>query len=678
MKKITTVLITLLLPLTLLFAQFNVEQPISWEASTVKIDDSTYEIILNGTMLQNEWHIYDMDKYDGGPNSTVYEVQENDNVKLIGKPYFKSSIKKEFDNVFNMNIGITEGDVILAQKVKVTNPKKASTTISVEWQACNNGSCLPPTLEEFTVTFNKNKKSKVAASSTTDDAPITPGNNSSLWGLILQAIAWGFIMLLTPCVFPMVPMTVSFFLRQNKDHPGKAKFQASMFGTFIVALYTLPIAIIILVTYFAGGEAVTADIFNFLATHWIPNLLFFLIFMTFAASFFGAFEIVLPSSLVNKADTKSNRGGLLGIFFMALTLVLVSFSCTGPIVGTVLIQSTQGAFWAPIVTMLAFSLAFSLPFTILAFSPSLLDKVPKGGGWMNTVKVVLGFIEVALGFKFLSIADLTYHWHLLDREVYLAIWIVVFTLLGFYLLGKLKFKLDSPVKYISLSRLVFAIISFSFVVYMIPGMWGAPLKALSGYIPPLTTQDFVLGAEGNNNSSAPYYSTPPTSQSASDSTNDNTEYVPVDQAKYSDFLKMPHGLKGYFDYKEAIAAGKALGKPIFLDFTGHGCVNCREMEMRVWSDPKVLEILRNDYVICSLYADDKTKVDEKEWVTTKNGKVLKTLGQINSYFIQNQFHANAQPFYVLLDAETQKMNAEPQGYNLNIDNFVTFLKKGIK
>ena len=342
------------------------------------------------------------------------------------------------------------------------------------------------------------------------DGPIQ-SKGRGIWGLILEAILWGFAMLLTPCVFPMVPMTVSFFVKGGSN-PAQGRFKALMYGIFIVLLYTVPISVIIGLTWVFGGSTVTADIFNWLATHWLPNTIFFIVFMVFAASFFGAFEITMPSKLVNSSDKKSDKAGLAGVFFMALTLVLVSFSCTGPIVGTVLIKSTSGEFWTPMVTMLAFSIAFALPFTLLALFPSLLKSLPKSGGWLNSVKVVLGFIEVALGFKFLSVADQTYHWGILDREVYLAIWIVCFALLGFYLLGKLRFKYDDEVKHIGVGRLALAIVDFAFVVYMIPGMFGAPLKALSGYLPPLETQDFVIVSAADSYSplgSSPSGLTPP-------------------------------------------------------------------------------------------------------------------------------------------------------------------------
>ena len=385
--------------------------------------------------------------------------------------------------------------------------------------------------------------------------------------------------------------------------------------------------------------------------------------MIFAASFFGAFEITLPQSLVNKSDKGADKKGLAGVFFMALTLVLVSFSCTGPIVGSVLIKSTQGEFWEPMVTMLAFSVAFALPFTVLAFSPSLLKKFKKsGGGWLNSVKVVLGFIEIALGLKFLSVADQTYHWGFLDREVYLAIWIVVFALMGLYLLGKIRFAHDEPVEYLSVPRLALSIGVLAFVVYLIPGMWGAPLKALSGYLPPITTQDFIIG-----NGPA---------QITDDSCTVCEEFSSESADKYG--LHLPLGLNGYFDLDEALAAAKKSGKPIFVDVTGHGCVNCREMESRVWSDPQVLDMLKNDYVILALYSDDKQKLDKEDWVTdAETGKVYKDLGRVNSYLARTLWNVNAQPNYVLLSPDGEQL-VPVRGYDLSIDGFIEFLKSGLE
>ncbi|MBQ5709949.1 MAG: thioredoxin family protein [Alistipes sp.] len=471
------------------------------------------------------------------------------------------------------------------------------------------------------------------------------------WSSIITAILWGFAALLTPCVFPMVPMTVSFFIKGSQT-PAQGRFRASMYGFFIVALYVLPIAALILISNLAGGSNVTNDIFNWLSTHWIPNLIFFAIFMIFAASFFGAFEITMPSSLVNKSDAGAEKGGLLGIFFMALTLVLVSFSCTGPIVGTVIISSTSGGnIWMPILTMAAFATAFALPFTLLAWFPSLLKNMPKSGGWLNSVKVVLGFIEIALGLKFLMTADQTYHWGLLDREIYLAIWIVTFALLGLYLLGKLRFAHDDKMETLSVKRLVMAILVFSFVVYLIPGMFGAPLKGISGYLPPMSTQDFRLDGNPKNH---------------------NT------QVKYGDFLHIPNNLEGYFDLDEAIAAAKEQNKPIFVDVTGHACNNCREMESYVWSDTKVTRLMSEEYIVCALYVDDKTALAEGDYYTNENGIEMRELGRKNAAIAIDRWGINAQPGYVLLTPDGQSMvSPKTMSYDREISHFVDFLETGL-
>ena len=666
----------LLLSLLMAVPAFAQMQPVSWKAEAVQVEGNTYEIRATGT-IAGAWHIYDLTDYgSSGPNGTIFTVDAGDKVKLIGDPYISSEVHKGFDDVFGIEIGTCGSPVVICQKVELLQGNEVSVPVTVEWQACNDENCIPPDDFSVNVTLPGGEGLPVLAPAEPEADPnaTAPGEGKSIWGLILEAIAWGFVALLTPCVFPMIPMTVSFFLKQNQavegeeKKKGRGKWLASIFGLSIVALYTIPIAVIILITYFAGGEAVTADIFNWLATHWLPNIIFFLIFMIFAASFFGAFEITLPSSWLNKSDANSNKGGLAGVFFVALTLVLVSFSCTGPIVGSVLIKSTQGQFWEPIITMLAFSVAFALPFTLLAFAPSLLDKLPKSGGWLNSVKVVLGFVEVALGFKFLSVADQTYHWGLLDREVYLAIWIVVFTLLGLYLLGKIRFAYDSPVEHLSVFRLILVIVVFTFVVYMIPGMWGAPLKALSGYLPPITTQDFVLDPNQHGGGGTTYVVGQP---------QEDGDGIPTHR-KYADFLHMPYDIPAFFDYEEARAYAAKVGKPMLLDFTGHGCVNCREMESRVWSDPRVLKMMKNDYVVCSLYGDDKKVLDQKDWVTTEDGKVLKSLGKINSYFMMKRYHVNAQPYYVILDPVTEKNKVPARSYNLDVDEYVAFLEKGLE
>ena len=564
------------------------EATAKWSVSSKQITNDVFELTFTAS-IEDGWHIYTIDHeynpividFTPAPeyslDGTLVQVTEPSDYK--GEKVFFDFVK-------------------LTQKVKLIS-SEATVSGEVSWSGCNNQFCAAPESWAFSVPL-KQEASAVAEVAKEVDKPsetIAPDetkSEGSLWALIIEAILWGFAMLMTPCVFPMVPMTVSFFMKQSTT-AAEGRFKAFIYGLFIVLLYTVPISLIIGLTWIIGGNTVTADIFNWLATHWLPNLIFFIVFMVFAASFFGAFEIELPSSLANKSDAKSGTKGLGGIFFMALTLVLVSFSCTGPIVGTVLIKSTQGEFWTPMVTMLAFSVAFALPFTILAMFPSLLKKMKgKSGSWLNSVKVVLGFIEVALGFKFLSVADQTYHWGLLDREVYLGIWIVTFSLLGFYLLGKLRFKNDDPVEHVSVPRLGLAIAVFTFVVYMIPGMWGAPLKALSGYLPPMETQDFVVYNYADSPAS-PVASTGSATTETADHTGTSTGSVAGASTygqKYD--LKMPLGLTGYFTLDEGLAAAKAQGKPVFVDITGHGCVNCREMEQRVWSDPRVMDILKND------------------------------------------------------------------------------------
>lgn len=682
-KKAIALVAALLIGSVATFAQAP-EATAKWSVSSKAVSDNVFELTFKAN-IEDGWHIYTI---DNAYNPIVIDFADSPEYSLEGtlnqvtQPTELKGEKVFFDSVK------------LTQLVKLTG-SEATVTGEVSWSGCNDQFCAAPETWEFSVPLVAEASVATDVAANVDDSAATIASDDakdsgSLWALIIEAILWGFAMLMTPCVFPMVPMTVSFFMKQSTT-AAEGRFKAFIYGLFIVLLYTVPISVIIGLTWIIGGNTVTADIFNWLATHWLPNLIFFIVFMIFAASFFGAFEIELPSSLANKSDAKSGGKGLGGIFFMALTLVLVSFSCTGPIVGTVLIKSTQGEFWTPMVTMLAFSVAFALPFTVLAMFPSLLKKMKgKSGSWLNSVKVVLGFIEVALGFKFLSVADQTYHWGLLDREVYLGIWIVTFSLLGFYLLGKLRFKNDDPVEHISVPRLGLAIAVFTFVVYMIPGMWGAPLKALSGYLPPLETQDFVVynyadtpagtvasigTGDGMMRGSVTDL---PEVTSAGDngaSTGSATSSVSNYGQKYD--LKMPLGLTGYFTLEEGLAAAKAQNKPVFVDITGHGCVNCREMEQRVWSDSRVLNILRNEYVLVALYVDDKTKLDEAEWLITPEGKTLKEIGRVNSYIARTRFGVNAQPNYALLDADGNQM-VPVRGYNLSIDGFISFLNTGLE
>ena len=629
---------------TLFQAETIAAQQVSWSMNANPAGENLTRLDITAN-IESGWHIYDTLQTAGGPNPTLISFDLPEGASLEGDMSISPAAKVEFDDIFGCEIGTWEGQVVFSQMVRHNAGGKVSAT--VEFMSCSGGACSMPAEETLTADL----PGETIREAETESAGKT--SRGALWAMILEAILWGFAALLTPCVFPMVPMTVSFFLK-GSENKAKGRFRAIMYGVFIVLLYTIPIAAIIIITRLVGGDAVTSDIFNWLATHWIPNILFFVIFMVFAASFFGAFEITMPSKLVNKSDQASDKArGLGGVFFMALTLVLVSFSCTGPIVGTVLIKSTAGEFWAPIVTMLAFSLAFALPFVLFALFPGMLKKLPGSGGWLNSVKVVLGFIEIALGFKFLSTADQVYHWGILDREVYLAIWITVFTLLGFYLLGKLKFKYDSEVKHISVLRLALAIVTFSFVVYMIPGMWGAPLKALSGYMPPIETQDFVLDRYAPQAADAPSTSS--------------------DTIKYGDLLEAPLGLNAYFDLEQAREAALSENKPLFIAFTGHGCVNCREMEARVWSEPKVRQALQDNYVLCLLYCDDKLQADESDWIKTDAGRTLKTIGKINSYIANRDFGVNAQPFYVLQSPEGKTIST--RGYNLDADAFAKWLQQ---
>lgn len=646
-RSIVSGIVLFLLSAVPLFAQMG-EPIVKWSVSQGKTENGITEIIFSGT-ISSGWHTYGASHKD---SPVTVEFEEVKGYSLEGGLYDLLKPEKfDGDDVFFDKIKV-------AQKIRVAEDA-SSLKGMITSSSCTDNSCGAP--EDWNFEIKLRKEAAVAAAAVPEKTKAeTPENSQnvteeeqraggSLWALILEAVLWGFAMLLTPCVFPMVPMTISFFMKGSST-PAAGRFKAFMYGLFIVLLYTVPISLIIGATYIFGGETVTADIFNWLSTHWLPNIIFFIVFMVFAASFFGAFEITLPSALVNKSDKNSDKGGLAGIFFMALTLVLVSFSCTGPIVGSVLIKSTQGEFWTPMVTMLAFSVAFALPFTIFAMFPSLLKKL-KSGSWLNSVKVVLGFIEVALGLKFLSVADQTYYWGLLDREVYLAIWIVVFTLLGLYLLGKIRFEADSEVKHIGIFRLFLVIVDFTFVVYMIPGMFGAPLKALSGYLPPIETQDFILGS------------------------NASQQVVSIEEANKGE--KLPLGLTGYHSMEEGYAAAKASGKPVFLDISGLACVNCREMEQRVWSDPKVLSMLKNDFVIVVLYTDDKTKLPESEWVTTSSGKVLKDRGRVNAWFVRENFGVSAQPNYVLLSPDGKQL-APIRGYNTDIDGFVEFLNSGLE
>ena len=608
------------------------------------------EIIFK-VKIDKGWYLYssDFDK-DLGPVVTTIKIKEGLGVSTDG-PLRAINPHSKFDKeIWNGTYTYFTEEGEFRQTVKITSDSWKIDG-SYDAQTCSNesGLCVP-IKGPFLIS------SKLSASSTPEDSKkkasnsavklTAPEDDQTLWQFFWVAMGAGLLALLTPCVYPLIPMTVSFFTKQQGG-----KKLAFLYGFFIVLIYVFFGTIL---AFFAG-----ASFANFLSTHWIPNLLFFAIFIFFGISFLGAFEIVLPSGLVNKVDAKSDKGGLLGVFFMAFTLVLVSFSCTGPLAGSILIASSQGVFLKPIIGMLGFSLAFAIPFTMFAIFPGFMQKMPKSGTWMNEVKVVLGFLEIALAFKFLSVADQVYHWHLLDREIFLAIWIAIFTALTLYLFGKISLPHDGPSGKLSVPRALFATAFLAFVIYLTPGMFGAPLKGLSGWLPPMSSQDFKGSAqvsEENSNSS----------RSSS-------------SVKYSEFLKLPLGLNGFFDFEEAKAYAQQVGKPLFIDFTGHGCVNCRKMEEYVWSDPAVLSILKNDYVIVALYCDDKTEFPENKWYISKvDGQEKKTLGDQNLDFQIARFNSNAQPHYVLLDPRKDGAPMVlPVAFDADINHFISFLKKGI-
>jgi len=666
--------------------------PVTWSFSFSKDKvkaGETVEIIFKGK-IKEDWYMYSSDFSPSlGPNVTTFSFTPNGSYKLVGK-LIPIGFHKKYDDIWGGEYTYFKKEVEFRQKVKIlkSNPKIAAT---INYQVCNDvtGTCLPPF--DTTYTFKKlevigelieekappltpkettaiaiqqtnspdslstssAKKSAVATISkekaVEDPKPeTTTSDNQSLWYFLILAFGSGLVSLLTPCVFPMIPLTVTFFTNASATR-GQAIKKAVVYGLSIVSLFVLI------------GVTVGPTLANLVSTHWLPNVLFFGVFVFFALSFLGLFELTLPSSLVNKVDQQADKGGYYGAFFMGITLAVVSFSCTVPIVGSLLVESATGQLLKPALGMLSYSLAFAIPFTLFAMFPSWLKALPKSGGWLNVIKVSLGFLELALSLKFLSIADQVYHWNLLDREVYLAIWIAVFTLLGVYLLGKIKLPHDSDVSHTSVPRLISAIAVFAFVVYLIPGMFGAPLKALSGYLPPMSTHDFDLPGIIRE------YST----------TVSTDRKILCEEPNYAGKLKLPHGLKGYFDYAQAIKCAKEKNQPIFIDFTGHGCVNCREMEANVWSDPEVLKILNNDYLIVALYVDDKMELPKEQWYESAyDHKTKKTIGALNADIEITKFKVNAQPYYVLLDPFTEKALVEPIAYNLDIDNFIDFLESG--
>jgi len=687
----SAVLLLLLAFVLPMFSGAQVLKPVKWSFSTRQISNEEVQLVFTAT-IDRPWHLYSQDvpPPPDGPVPTSFVFEKSADYKTIGKVKEPKAIE-EYDNQFQATLKYFADKAVFTQNIKVLSAKDFKITGYLEFMCCDDKQCLAPETVDYEFNIKGNPEIVAVAAPDGNQKAVPEANvtdsvkpasdtlvkadtlktgeinqvdaggmdkNASLWTLFFFSFLAGLAAILTPCVFPMIPMTVTFFLKE-KDKV-KAKAQALFYGISIILIYTI-IGTLVAVT-------LGANFANFLSTHWIPNVLFFLIFMFFAASFLGMFEITLPSWMINKSDAQADRGGIIGSFFMAFTLVLVSFSCTGPIVGAILVASAGGEVLEPIIGMLGFSLAFALPFTLFAFFPRWLNNMPKSGGWLNSVKVVLGFIELALGLKFLSIADQTYHWGILDREIYLAFWIIIFTLMGFYLLGKLKFSHDSDLKFISVPRLGMAIVTFTFVAYMIPGMFGAPLQALSGYLPPQATHDFDLNKIVRDNIQV--YG------GSGGGSAENTSTL-CDKPLYGDILHLPHGLEGYFDYEQALACAAKQQKPVFIDFTGHGCVNCREMEARVWSDPRVLKKLREEFILVALYVDDKTELPESEWITsTYDGKVKKTIGKKYADYQISKYNINAQPYYVLLDVKGE-MLVTPKAYDLDVDKFIEFLDSGL-
>lgn len=643
----------------------QIQEPFKWKHELKKVSDTEVEIVFSAT-IDAGWHLYSTDLPEGGPVSTTFNVDEIKGMELVGKLTPVGKLITQYEETFGMDLSFFEKKGQFVQKLKITAPEYKIAGY-LEFMGCNDENCLPPAPIDFEYSGKSNVKAAATAGKseeTVEMIPLTPATpvsenvsatdsentQNSYWAPVIDKLeaynsgaesesdmSWiyiflagfggGLIALFTPCVWPIIPMTVSFFLKRTQDRKKGIK-DAFIYGASIVVIY---VALGLIITSIFGASALNA-----LSTNAIFNIFFFLLLVVFAASFFGAFEITLPSSWSNKVDSKAeSTTGLLSIFLMAFTLTLVSFSCTGPIIGFLLVEvSTTGNIVAPAIGMLGFAIALALPFTLFAMFPSWLKSMPKSGGWMNNIKVVLGFIELALSLKFLSVADLAYGWRLLDRETFLALWIAIFFLLGLYLLGKIKFPHDDDNDKVGVTRFFLATISIAFSIYMIPGLWGAPLKAVSAFAPPMNTQDFNL-------------------------------YENEVEAEYT-------------DYEVGMAAAKRLGKPVMVDFTGFGCVNCREMELAVWTDEKVRSIMNDEYVLISLYVDDKTPLPQREEVMENGQKrILRTVGDKWSYLQRYKFGANAQPFYVLLDNEGNPVNGS-YSHDKDIAKYVNFLETGLK
>ncbi len=675
LRQLLTICMVLLAGVMTINAQ---ESPVKWTFKAVKVNDSIAELQLHATIKQ-DWHLYSQTHDNGIENPLVITFDKDAKYKKIGK--VKEPKPIELTDDFGLSKFFTN-EVTFKQRVQILDNQPFTIKGNLDGQACIEGRCTP-IIEKFSFDIKgfenlnvsdetlaaaeEEAKAEEAAEAAKVTAEIKKAaedvsadvaaaeEDDSLLKYFFVAILGGLAGLLMPCVFPMIPMTVSFFSKEG--HKGKRN--ALLYGAFIILIFVIFGLVLSLIF--------GASLGNVLSTHWIPNILFAIIFLIFAFSMLGYFEITLPSSWVNGSAKRQRSGGMIGIFFMALTLVLVSFSCTLPIAGAVALGAAGGSFLKPVIGMFGFSLGIAVPFTLFALFPGVLTKLPKSGSWMNTLKVVLAFIELAFALKFINVPDQTYHWGILDREVYLALWIVLFTLMGLYLMGKIRFPLDDeyPVQK-SAFRFTLSILTFSFVVYMIPGMFGAPLKAISGWLPPMTTQDFDI-------------STIVRTESGSGGGNSASIYQMTEEPMYADKLHIPFGIKGYFDYDQALRVAKKEGKPVFLDFTGHGCTNCRNVENAVWIDPEVRRILSEEVIVCTMYADDKIiplPAEESGKLIDANGDPITMLGAKNRYIEQTIYHENSQPCYFVVDPDG-KILSGPTYYERNKDNYIKFLREGI-
>jgi thiol:disulfide interchange protein DsbD len=661
----------LVLVFTLLFSFLGYSQifnPVKWSSKVEQKSDNEFVLVMD-VVIEDEWHLYSQFTPDGGSQPTVFTFKESKgNYQLVGKTK-ESPYKKVFNDVFEVDEFYFAKKATFKQTIKVTNPKLKTIKVYVEYQVCKEQCIQGDNTFTFTLPEIKTAAMETASDVVTADSSSVALDSSSvvsvdtekntkeiastsapkeekkgLWAIFFLAFFGGFAALLTPCVFPMIPMTVSFFTKQSKTK-AEGKKNAILYGVSIILIYVILGS---LVTGIFG-----ADSLNALSTNVWFNLIFFGLLVFFAASFLGAFEIVLPNSWANKVDQQADRGGFVGILFMALALAIVSFSCTGPIVGTLLVEAASKGGLAPIIGMLGFSSALALPFMLFAMFPGWMNSLPKSGGWLNTVKVSLGFLELALAFKFLSNADLVVQAHLLEREVFLGIWIAIFGTWAVYLFGKLTLPHDSPLTHLSIGRLFMAIFVTIFTIYLIPGLWGAPLKIISGFPPPMTYSESPngFGASVGNTS------------------------VSGDLPEHAH--SGPHGIIAFHDYEDGLAYAKKVGKPILLDFTGHACVNCRKMEDFVWSKPDILSILKDKVVLVSLYVDDKRELPkEEQYVSKETGKEIVTIGNKWSDYQITRYKNNAQPYYIILDSDGNDITQQI-GYTPDADVYKKWLEDGI-